>query len=375
MASKTGWIPMENKKFEPLLDKQLYYPNLRDQGDKISLHLNENAYPPPAECMDLNSALSGLNFNMYERNGIVRLESRIAQLHGISNEQILIDNGSSEVLKSIFLAMTKKGDTVLFPVNGWAYNQKIAALRELTVRYYELNCDEANRAYHFNVPAMRQLILSTSPAAILIVSPNAFTGNLMTSAELCQILDVCRGKTIVIVDQAYTEFSYRDDIQMATIIKNYDNVIFSRTLSKFYALANLRIGYAVASERLIECVGHFSSVFGTSGVCQAIACTALEHQEHYSRTKLLNDSVKKRFISQVNTLQSFTAYHSESNFVLVRLHGIDPDAFLETVSNKGIVIGSGKNYGLPHHVRITIGDEACMERLYRVMVGIDRELN
>ena len=364
---------MTYNKFNLLPDKNLYYPNLNNQGEKISLHLNENAYPPPKECMDLSDTLSGLNLQVYERNGTAPLESRLARLHELSNDQILIDNGSCEVLKNIFLALTNKGDTVLYPANGWAYYQKIAILHELCVRHYELICDEADRKFNFDIPAMKKLILETSPAAILIVSPNAFTGNLINSSELCEILDVCRGKTMVIVDQAYTEFSYHDDIQMASIIRTYDNIIFTRTLSKFYALANLRIGYAVANKSLIEYIGHFAAVFGTSGICQAIACKALENPDHYQRTKLLNDRVKRHFIARVNTLHNFVAYNSESNFVLMKLSGIAPDKFLKTVSDEGIIIASGRNYGLPQHVRVTIGDEACMERLFQVMVLIDRE--
>ena len=364
---------MGYKNFRFVLDPTLYFPNLKPQGDKLSLHLNENAYAPPEDCLVMTSSLPGLSLNNYERNGTLSLESKLAQIHGLSGDQILIDNGSSEVLKNLFLAMTQKGDMVLFPSNGWAYNQKIAHLQELTVAYYELRCDETLHNYSFDIANMKRLIHESSPAVILITSPNAFTGNLITSTELCELLDICRGKTMVIVDQAYTEYSYHDDIQMGSILNAYDNVIFSRTLSKFYALANLRIGYAISNKTIIEYIRHFSAVFGTSGVCQAIACKALENLDYYDRIKERNNAVKNSFISRMNSLTKFVAYHSESNFILVKLKGLEPQTVLERVQIEGMILGSCRSYGLEQHIRITVGDDETMDRLFQVLAHLDKE--
>jgi histidinol-phosphate aminotransferase len=353
------------------LDQRLYLPNLKPQGSKVSLHLNENAYAPPEDCLAITSSLPGLSLNSYERNGTLSLETRLAQIHGLSSDQILIDNGSSEVLKNLFLAMTQRGDMALFPSNGWAYNQKIAHLQGLTVAYYGLKCDEALRRYSFDIENMRRMISESRPTVILIASPNAFTGNIMASTELCDLLEYCRGETLVIVDQAYAEYSYNDDIRMSSILNAYDNVVFSRTLSKYYALANLRIGYAISNKAIIEYVKHFSAVFGTSGVCQAIACKALDDLDYYETIKERNRAVKNSFILKMNSLTKFVAYHSESNFVLVKLNGLDPRMVLERTQQEGMILGSCNGYGLEQHIRITVGDDETMDRLFQVLARLD----
>lgn len=337
------------------------------------MHLNENAYPPPEACLDFSSVLLGVTLGQYERSGTSLLESKLAQIHGLSKDQLLIDNGSSEVIRNLFLALTNPGESVLLPSHGWGFYQKIADLQGLTVTHYEMVSDEAEQVYRFDLPQMKRLIVETSPAVIVIVSPNAFTGNLMSGSDLREILDTCRGDSIVIVDQAYTEFSYRDDISMAATLETYDHVIFTRTLSKFYSLANLRIGYAVSGQGLIDEVRPYFSVFGTSGVGQAIACRALEQLDYYQGLKERSDFVKRRFISRVNSLERFVAYHSEANFVLVRLRGIGPEAVRDRVRQEGMVISSGLNYGLVQHVRITVGDEETMERMLLVLACIDQE--
>ena len=211
---------MKSRLFKIFDDLKLYNPNVRSQGDKTCLHLNENAYTPPPGCLNTIVGMHEINLNEYERDGTLRLEERLAKLHGVNINQILIDNGSCEILKHTFFSLDKRGTKILMPAHGWAYNNKLIHLNDLCVEYYELLCDEERKKYFFDLNDMKNRIDKFSPDVLLIVTPNAFTGNLMSKHELCEILDYCSENTLVIVDQAYTEYSYNDDIVVKEIIVN-----------------------------------------------------------------------------------------------------------------------------------------------------------
>lgn len=364
---------MRHKFFRNIADLKLYNPSIESQGDLVSLHLNENVYDPPTECISAASGMPEIDLKKYERNGCFQLESKLSDLHGIDPKNILIENGSSEVLKHLFFSLAKTGTKVLLPKNGWAYNNKLALLHDLEVEYYPLTCDEVQKKYSFDVKDLEDRIKNNNIDILLIVTPNAFTGNLMKHEDLYNILKLCGNDTLVIVDQAYTEYSYHDDINISKIIKDFNNVIFSRTFSKFYALANLRIGYAISNEETIDYVKKFTSVFGVSGVCQAIACRALDNHSYYDKIKSCNDRIKNKFLDEVNTLKHFNTYYSEANFVLVQITKLDVPTVLKEIKEGGIVIGSCKKYGLDNYMRVTIGTDQMMDQLFELLFYIDNK--
>jgi histidinol-phosphate aminotransferase len=356
-------------------EEPFYKPKLSPPQGQTPLHLNENIYGPPPACIESLVNLQPKELSLYPRGGSIKLSQKLAQMHGIDSASILLENGSSGVLKTIFSAFSNPQSphptSILLPDQGWAYNTSLARLNGCKAAYYSLKLDKEKMSYRFDTDELVEQIQADRPDLLLLVSPNAFTGNVLPEASLIKLLEACGDKTLAVVDQAYTEYSYLDDIVPSKIISDYQNVIFSRTLSKFYALANLRIGYALAHWEIIEHLKKYSPIFSVSGINQSLADKALDYPDYYKKIKEENYRVRKSFIERLQELKNFQAYQSESNFVLIKLSGMDATTVLNAVGRQGIIIGSTENYGMKNYLRITVGDEPTMKKLFGIFKKLD----
>ncbi|MDR1388826.1 MAG: aminotransferase class I/II-fold pyridoxal phosphate-dependent enzyme [Treponema sp.] len=350
-------------------DEETYIPSLEEHWDRINLHLNENFYNPPISADFVNSLLD-FKFNVYERGGAKKLKDKLAEMYDVNNENILISNGSCEVLKHIFISI-KSGSTVLLPSHTWAYYPTLVKINHLQAVTYDLTCDDKNNVYKFDIEAIKQIITMRNPSLVLVVSPNAFTGNLISGAELSKIAEQCGENALLVVDQAYVEFAEDDDIIPGKFIKDYPNTVFTRTFSKFYALANTRVGYAVSGKANIACISKYAPAFGTSGLSQRVALEVLRCQEYYSDIKSKIADIRDRFTAGVNKLKNFKAYKSSANYVLIKAASLDAGKIINHVMEKGIMLGDCKRYGLEHNIRVTIGEEQVMNKLLEIFTLLD----
>ncbi len=357
--------------FGKQVNDKIYKPSIEEHKDKANLHLNENSYTPAISAEFINSLLS-FEYNIYERNKAISLRNKLAQTHGVDCENILISNGSSEILKHIFISI-KSGSTILLPSNTWAYYPSLVKLYDFNAISYDLICNEENNVYCFDIDGMKQEIIKNNPALVVITSPNAFTGNLITSKQLAEIANVCSHDTLLIIDQAYIEFSYKDDIRISNFIEKYPNIIFSRTFSKFYGLANIRVGYAISNIKNIDFISKHAPIFEISGLSQKIALEVLNQEEHYADIKTKIVLTKNKFIKDINALKYFEAYESEANFVLIRILELNASKVKNYILKKGFLLGDCSKYGLDDYIRVTIGKEGVMYSLIATLNSFENK--
>jgi len=268
-----------------------------------------------------------VQFNRYPPLTPKTLEKKIADYVGCSAERICIGNGSDALLPLLFELF--EADQVVISTPTFSMYSFYGKRKGLEIN--EIPLDE-----NFVIPSFWDVLKKQS--MICICSPNSPTGNLQPQNRIIEALET---DNVVILDQAYVEFSGESAIDL---IDEYDNLIILRTLSKAFGLAGLRVGYAVGPVEVMECLNEIRSPFSQDILSMKIAERVLD------RTEMIEDNVKKIVDERGRIFKRFEeyAYPSQSNFIL-----IDLDAY-EYLKDRGIHVRKmdGRLQGM---IRVTVG--------------------
>lgn len=305
--------------------------NEPDFGPKIGqalLSRNENPYGPAPSALKAISETAQMGC-YYTDRGNEKLTAMIAERHGVSPSQVVIGDGSTEILCAIALAWGRKG-AILCPDLFWdttvlyGERQGVASIR------VPLKADMS-----LDVPAMAA---ATGPGVSLvqICNPNNPTGMLVPATDLRALAAAVKGKATLLVDEAYNELTDRpDDNSMVDLVRAGGDVIVCRTFSKIYGMAGLRVGYAITSEENAAAIrSHLMSFGGNlAGIAAAIASyndTAFLSQ---SRAMVLEG---RDMIRDAVAKAGLTALPSQTNFVFVKVP--DANALRDAMAASGISI-------------------------------------
>ena len=322
------------------------------------LHYNENLYGPSPRCLATLAQTTPEDLCLYESGARDDLTDALAAKFNIPVENIFTGNGSAENLRSVMNIFTKAGDTVLLPDPGWSYYTGLADCRFLKVEKFPIA--ETEQACVFDEADIRQRIRTLRPAVVVIASPAMPTGNSMPDDMLEGIVRDFPD-TLVVVDEAY--YGFRPyTLDAARMVRTYDNVLFSRTFSKYYGLANLRIGYGFCSAALKKVLWLDLPLHRLPHVGKRMAVAALEDDGYYDRVTAELIASREQFRRDLNALPDVYVYPSDANFVYIRLTGYDVTRIKEEAAKAGYLIrvfdGNAQK-----HLRITIGTPALMKEL------------
>lgn len=327
------------------------------------LHYNENLYGPSPKCLESLKETVMTDLYLYESTAKEDLIEALSKKIGVPEKNLFLNNGSAENLKSIIGVIARPGDTVLLPDPGWSYYFGLADYRFLNIVKYEIA--EGETKCDHNVANLRAMIEKHDPKIVLIASPAMPTGNKMADEDL---EDLIRSypNTLMLIDEAYYGFAdYRLDIRR--LIETYDNVVFSRTFSKFYGLANLRIGYGFCSTALKKVLWLDMPLHRLPHIVKRMAIAALEDDEYYDAIKAKILRARQNFSNALNAIEGVQVLESDTNFIYIRLKGYDVEAIQRVANENGylirIFVGNAEK-----HLRITIGTEEMMEELANILV-------
>ena len=275
-----------------------------------------------------------------------------------------ISNGSSEIINRIFELFLQKGDTVYLSNPGWPYYRSAADLIGANIHQY--NLDIELYSFHYNVHKICEDIKKIHPKVIVITSPNAPTGTLISNQELEFLLDHYKDG-IVLLDEAYYGFTLKYQFKEAELLSKYPNLIILRTFSKLYGLASLRIGYLLCDEQIKTILDKVSQPFGISILSQKVAKQALDDIEYYK--KLTEDivDIREDFFNKVNKIKGLKAFKSESNFIIINTSIWSSEDIVQYCKERGYLISNCKKFGLENYVRITIGKKEHMEHIVQIL--------
>lgn len=320
------------------------------------LHYNENLFGPSPKCLDVLYQTTMEDLYLYdsteEDDLLIELEKRI----GISRENLFLHNGSAESIKTLFSVMLNKGDNVLVPEPGWSYYAGVVDYKFGNKIYYDI-IEGEDKCSH-NVEDILNKAKEYSPKIIVITSPAMPTGNSILSEDLEKIVSSNPG-SMILVDEAYWGFSDYD-IDVKYMIGKYDNIVFSRTFSKYYGLANLRIGYGIGSLEAIHTLWLDLPLHRLPHISKRMAIAALNDSKYYEEIVKETINVREWFWRKLNKLPGVKPFKSDANFLYIGLSGYDVEGIKKYMHDNGYLIRIFDGHG-QQHLRISVAPKEIME--------------
>lgn len=317
------------------------------QLDKvIKLASNENPLGTSPKAIEaLKEAANKVH--IYPDGGSTEIKEALADLYEINTNQIVLGNGSDELLVLIAMAFLNKGDEVLISKQTFSEYAFASKCMGAKISYIE------QQNFTYDLKAFKEKI-SDKTKVIFFCNPNNPTGTIFTKEEFDSFMKEVPENVLVVVDEAYYEYvenkAYPQTLKMQ---KEYPNIIILRTFSKIYGLAGLRIGYGISSPYIIECINKVREPFNVNLMAQKAAIAAIKDQEYLNTVRSTNTEVKKYLYNQFDSL-NIKYIKSESNFVIFETDN-DSKIIFEKLLKKGIIVRSMTGFGLPNHIRVTAG--------------------
>jgi histidinol-phosphate aminotransferase len=316
------------------------------QSCTLKLDANENPYPIPLEIRAqlASELLNGNDYQLYPDSDANSLRDALAKQLKVSRDNILVGNGSDELLHIVTTAFAGPGDKVLCPSPGFGMPGYYARLTGAIPVDYPLN-----KQFQYSLPKIELAIMEHRPKIIHICSPNNPVGSVMPVSDIAYLARRFDG--VVVVDEAYYEF-YGET--MADKINQHPNVIVLRTFSKAMGMAGLRVGYLVSNKYLVDEIYKVKPPYNVNSFSQRAAELLLEHRDiQMERVQEIIES-REWLYQALDGLRGVEPYHSHANFILIKVK--DGLAVYKGLLEKGILVRHfADNPMLKNHLRITIG--------------------
>jgi histidinol-phosphate aminotransferase len=248
----------------------------------------------------------------------------------------------------------ESGNSVLYSQYGFAvFPIATAAAGGTAIAVPALPADDAHAPYGHDLPAIAASVRDDT-RLIYLANPNNPTGTSFNDAELAQFMARVPEHVIVVVDEAYNEYVDRPDLGTAVhLLGRHRNLVVTRTFSKAYALAGLRIGYLVADASITGVLERLRESFNVNGVALAAAAAALTDEAHMAHVRAQNVA-DRTWLANELTSRGYRVYPSQTNFLLVDV-GTDAAALESHLFECGVIVRPMGGYGLPHTLRISVG--------------------
>ncbi|RKY34902.1 MAG: histidinol-phosphate transaminase [Candidatus Omnitrophota bacterium] len=306
---------------------------------------NENALgPSPKALKALKTSIC--NIHQYPDANAFYLKKALAKKYKLFPENIIIGNGSDEIITLVLRSFINKGDEVIIAEPTFLIYKLAATLADAKVISVPL------KAFRYDLPAMRKRI-NTKTKIIFIANPDNPTGTYVTDTEVSDFLKNIPPTVIVFFDEAYFEFAQKRDYPKTMQYIRKGNIIVSRTFSKVYGLAGLRIGWAAAGREMIGYLNQVREPFSVNSLAQIAAQAALKDQKHLQKTKQLVREQMQYLTKEFKALNLFFV-PSVTNFILVNI-GINTELVTKKLLSKGIIVRNMQGWGLKNFIRVTIG--------------------
>lgn len=337
-------------------------------ADRSVVNLSLNEHPAPV-CPEVRAALRDADperLVTYDTEEVERLRTRLAEREGVRPGNVLLCPGSSHALQLLFSCLGA-GGPVLYPSLCWSYYTGLARLHGLHVRSYELVREQD--AFRVDPHSVTRALQTEEPSALLFINPHMPAGTLTPGDFIRWCADNARG-SLVLVDEAYHGFSPEAG-SLAAHVLEHENLVVSKTFSKFFGLAGLRMGYLVAHDSVVEQLAKALSPFSLPYLSSRLARAALDGEPYYRARADELMAVKEAFSRRVAALRGLRPYGSHGNFLLVEF----PSAAAATLAEEklyaaGFAVRSARAYALPEFLRISVGSARDMEQVASVLEGL-----
>jgi histidinol-phosphate aminotransferase len=325
-----------------------YEPGFQpQQTDVVKLNTNENPYPPSPQVMKVLAEITPEQLRRYPDPLGDAFREAAGRVHGVEPDFIMCCNGGDELLSIAFTAFCDENRPVAYPGPTYSLYPVLANLHNC--RAIEIPFDG-----EFNLPPK---LVGTGAALTIVCNPNAPTGSLIKVEELASLADELDG--VLLIDEAYVDFA---DANCAPLVKDFENVIVLRSMSKGYSLAGIRFGYAIARPDMIAGLLKVKDSYNVDAVAIAVATEAVKDQHYFKENVEKVKQQRRELAEQLRALQ-FEVPESSANFVLAESKNCKASVIYDTLAQRGIYVRFFDVPGLSDKLRITVGTKQQNRRL------------
>ncbi len=323
----------------------------------IKLASNENALGPSPKAVALVRRALG-QLHRYPDAGGYALKQRLARHVGVRPNELILGNGSDEILVLALRAFVEPGDEVLIATPTFLMYEIAATACGARVVRVPL------RDYRYDLAAMRRAVTSRTKL-IFIANPDNPTGTYVTRAEVGRFLRGLRRDIVVCFDEAYYEFVEARDYPQTIPLIRRGNILVTRSFSKAYGLAGLRIGYGIAAPSLLAWMERVREPFNANLLAQAGAAAALDDRAYVARSRRLVRAGRAYLTGALRRLR-LRALPSVTNFLLIEI-GPRSAQIAAALLRRGVIVREMSAWGLDRWIRVTIGTPAENRRFVRAL--------
>lgn len=337
--------------------------------DIVKLASNENPLgPSPKGLAAVRDALADLA--RYPDGNGFELKTALSQQLNVPMAALTLGNGSNEVLELAARAFLTPEHEAIYAEHAFAVYPIAVQAVGATARVAKANPPEHAMPYGHDLAAIRALI-NDKTRLIFIANPNNPTGTWLKTAELEDFLQTLPRQIIVVIDEAYLEY-VEPDLDCPTALNwvgRFSNLMVTRTFSKAYGLAGLRVGYAVSDPQVADLLNRVREPFNVNSLALAAATAALADTDHLARSKAVNSAGMQQLKGACERL-GLTWLPSAGNFLCIDLgERSGREVFLELLK-RGVIARPVDNYGLPHHLRVSVGTETENARFIDALTDV-----
>jgi len=335
---------------------------------KVKLNANENPYGLPEEIIEeILRKAKNLEYSRYPNANSVKLSEIVSSFWSLTRDNIVIGNGSDELIDYLIKAFSEKGRRIITTAPSFAMYKIYSIINGSN--FVQIPLSQSN--FSLNEDKVLEEAKKEDSSIVFIAYPNAPTGNYFAEDKIIKIIE--ESGCLVVVDEAYYEFGEKTFVPL---ISQYDNLVILRTFSKAYSLASLRVGYLLSNPEIINEVRKVKSPFNVNTFSQLAAQAVFENKE------ILKDSIEKiikereRLINRINELPSFKAHPSRTNFVLVEVGSKEnTDLVYNNLLKQGILVQTVSDPAFStsrYFLRITVGNKEENDILIKGLENVSK---
>jgi len=329
----------------------------------IKLASNENPLSPPLKVIRaIRKAIPEIN--RYPDGACYYLREALSKRLGVDGANLIFGNGSDEIIDITIKTFVNDDEEIITADVTFLEYEIVSRINSRRLRLVGL------KDYRYDLEGIRNAV-SPKTKLIFIANPNNPTGTYVNRREVENFLEGLPGHIIVVFDEAYNEFIDVPDFPHSLSYLD-KNVILLRTFSKAYALAGLRLGFAIAKREFIRYMQQARQPFNVNSLAQEAALAAISDEDFINKTKRLITSGKKYLYEALDRL-GVEYVKSAANFILIDVKRDCVEVF-EEMLKCGVIVRDMKQYGLDSHIRVTIGTERENREFIRVLQKVLRDL-
>ena len=314
----------------------------------VKLASNENSLGASKKALEIVQSAQELHY--YPDGSGESLKRVIAEHENIAREQIILGNGSNEVLELVASAFLNPETEAIFSEHAFVVYKLASKVRGC--KFHEVPAKD----FGHDLDSFNNYV-NDSTRVIFIANPNNPTGTYNTHAQVHNLLSTIPDHVLVVLDLAYFEYvEAQDYVKPYELLNEFNNLLLTRSFSKAYGLPALRIGFGVGHPELIEILNRIRQPFNVNTMAQKAAIAAIEDQAHI-KASIENNSMQKQYLQSELTRLGLESLDSEGNFIAVKAPMPCRDMF-NKLMREGVIVRPIDLYGMPDFIRVTIGTPA-----------------